>query len=134
MSSKLLVWKWIETILKSNACLFACKKGAKFRCVCVFRNLSEHSIVEKLFYAHFLFISSARSLISTPTNEVFHKILLPHTKWCMKFRNQNFAFPNEILCEFCYANKILSEISLSMARNAMQNFARFHEISIIWEQ
>ena len=64
----------------------------------VFRNLSEHSIVEKLFYAQLLFISSTFSLISTPTNKMFHGI------------------------------------SLSVEQNAMRNFARLNEISMIWEQ
>ena len=37
---------------------------------------------------------------------------------------QNLAFPDEIL----------SEISLSVERNAKRNFTGWHEISVIWEQ
>ena len=47
-------------------------------------------------------------------------------KFCFRKRNfvQNLAYPSEIL----------SEIALSAEQNAMRNFARLYEISMIWEQ
>ena len=44
---------------------------------CVFRNLSEHLIVENLFYAQLFLISSTFSVITTPTNEMVNEISLP---------------------------------------------------------
>ena len=35
---------------------------------------------------------------------------------------------------FAYPKETLSEISLFVEQNAMQNFPRLHEISMIWEQ
>jgi len=88
---RLLVSKWIETILKSNACLFACKKAPKFRSVCVYLEIS----VNPLSFKN----------CSTHNSYLFH----PHSVWFLL---------QQMKCatKFHSPNKLLHEISLSQTK------------------
>ena len=123
----LLVSKWTETIFNSNARLFACKKASRLRCVCVYLEISVNT-------------RSFKNSCSTLNSYLFHSnsfwFLLQQTTCstkffacCAKFRFSKGNFVRN----FAYPNEILSEISFSVEQNAMQNFARLREISMIWE-